>query len=80
MLKVTIITVVLLSNAEHHPSLDVHLPVRGGIIQLVENVPPPSHVVGVQLHLGDQEVQFTQLVFHLEGESWRCEGCTVITR
>lgn len=70
-------TIVLLPRVDHHTSSDVYLPLRRVVLQLpqyllLSGVPLhaadigfAAHEVGVQLRLGDEEVQLALLTFCL---------------
>lgn len=70
-------TIVLLPRVDHHTPSDVDLPLRRVVLQLPQylllsrvplhaaNVGFAAHEVGVQLRLGDEEVELALLAFCL---------------
>ena len=70
-------TVVVLAHGELHGSARVRLSLRrGGVFQLTQDLlrghlPLASHEVGVQLRLGDEEVELALLTLGLDtGREW----------
>ena len=69
----TVRTIVVLDHADLHASARVHLSLgRRGVFQLTQDVllghlPFSAHEVGVQLRLGDEEVELALLPLGLRG-------------